>query len=235
MTFRHLSVLVCDLDGTLVDSLPDLARALNRLLAERGRPPVAPKKILSMVGDGVAKLVERGFLGTGAGLPAEEFDVALTRFLHIYDTVLTKETRAYPEVRETLEGLRSAGWRLAVCTNKPEKQSRRILDDLELLPLFATVAGGDSFDAKKPDPRHLYDLLRRIAAEPRQTVMLGDAANDVLTAQRAGVPSVIVSFGYGGTAPASLGADRVIDRFSELPETLLELEAARRDAAARVP
>lgn len=235
MTTRHLCVLVCDLDGTLVDSLPDLASALNQLLTESGRPPLTPKKILSMVGDGAAKLVERGFLGTGAALRAEDLDAALVRFLRLYDAVLTRETRVYPEVRETLEGLRSAGWRIAVCTNKPEKQSRLILDDLGLLPLFAAVAGGDSFDAKKPDPRHLTRLLQRIAAEPRQAVMLGDAANDVLTAQRAGVPSVLVSFGYGDAAPASLGADRVIDSFSELPGALRELETARRRATARVP
>lgn len=109
MTTRHLCVLVCDLDGTLVDSLPDLASALNQLLTESGRPPLTPKKILSMVGDGAAKLVERGFLGTGAALRAEDLDAALVRFLRLYDAVLTRETRVYPEVRETLEGLRSAG------------------------------------------------------------------------------------------------------------------------------
>ncbi len=235
MTPRQLSVLVCDLDGTLVDSLPDLASALNQLLTESGRPPQTAKKILSMVGDGAAKLVERGFLGTGAALRAEDLDAALDRFLRLYDAVLTRETRAYPEVRQTLEGLRSAGWRLAVCSNKPEKQSRQILDDLGLLPLFAAVAGGDTFDAKKPDPEPLIRVLQRIAAEPRQAVMLGDAANDVLTARRAGVASVVVSFGYGDAGSASLGADRVIDRFSELPGALLELETARRRAAVRVP
>jgi phosphoglycolate phosphatase len=225
MTPGRLSVLVCDLDGTLVDSAADLANALNRILAEEGRRELRHEEVKMMVGDGVAKLIEKGFLGTGAAISPNKMEDTLKRFLKYYDSALTVETKPYPRVRETLTALKSAGWRLA----KPAHPSRRILQDLNLDHLFEAVAGGDSFKVRKPDPGHLTSLLDAMSAKVASAVMLGDSANDVLTARRAGVPSLLVDSGYGGVPAAELGADAIIEDYDQLPAALRALEGVRPD------
>ena len=215
--------LLFDLDGTLVDSLPDLNGALNLMLTELGRAPLADHQVRLMVGDGAAKLVERA-LETGGGVPAEPGLADLVeRFLALYRACATETTRPFPEVERTLEGLRREGWRLAVCTNKPERESRQILDELGLSPLFETVGGGDSFDVRKPAAGHLLGLLDRLAATPGRAIMVGDSRNDVLAARNAGLPVVLVSYGYGPDQAEALGADRIIDCFSQLPAALAGL------------
>jgi phosphoglycolate phosphatase len=211
--------LLLDLDGTLVDSAPDLAGALNRLRAEQGLAALALAQVKDMVGDGVAKLVERGLPSSGAAAPGDR-DRLVRRFLEIYEARLTAETRPYPGVVETLETLAAGGWRLAVCTNKPEAASREILEGLDLGRFFAAVGGGDSFAERKPAAGHLLDTLARMAAAPASAVMVGDSHNDVLSARNAGLPVVLVGYGYSRVPPAELGADVLIERFDELPAAL---------------
>lgn len=218
-------VLLFDLDGTLVDSLPDLLGALNLLRADLARGPLSDEQVRLMVGDGAAKLVERGLEIDGA-VPGEPGLTALVeRFLELYRARATETTRPFPEVERTLQGLRRGGWRLAVCTNKPERESRQILDELGLSPMFETVGGGDSFAERKPAAGHLLGLLDRLAAAPDHAIMVGDSRNDVLAARGAGLPVVVLSHGYGPDRPEDLGADRVIDCFSQLPAALADLAA----------
>ncbi len=217
---RDAPVLICDLDGTLVDSLPDLAAAIGELLEAEGRPGLSHEAVAAMVGDGVPKLIERALAATGAVPPAAGLAALVARYMPIYEARLTTLTRPYPGAVETLKALKAAGWRLAVCTNKPEAPSRAILAGLGFDGLFEAVSGGDSLAVKKPDPGHPLGLLAELGAAPGAAVMLGDSRNDVSAAQAAGLPAIAIAHGYGGTPARELGADRVIESFAELPAAL---------------
>jgi len=223
MTETAGPVLLCDLDGTLIDSLPDLTAAVGRLLSEMGRAPLAEEAVRRMVGDGVPKLIERALAASGGSPPPEALAAIVARYLPIYESMMTARTRPYPGVPETLGALKAAGWRLAVCTNKPEGPTRGILDALGLAPLFEAVAGGDSFAVRKPDPGHVFGLLAAMAARPEDAVMLGDGANDVKAARAAGLPVIAVASGYGPVPVEALDPDIVIAEIAELPAALTRL------------
>jgi phosphoglycolate phosphatase len=221
------TALVFDLDGTLVDTAPDLHRALNAVLAEGGRAAVPLADIRHMVGDGALKMIERGYAATGAPVDPAELPRLFRRFLEIYSAGGHAQSPPFPGVRETLVELRARGCRLAVCTNKPLRPSLEILDVLGLTDLFAAVLGGDSLPMRKPDPGHLLGTLERLGAGPDQAVMIGDSMNDVAVARAAAVPSVIVTYGYTRLPPRGLGGDVVIDAFAELLPALARPPLAR--------
>lgn len=191
-------VLVLDLDGTLVDTVPDLAAALNRLMASRGLPPFSGTETAAMVGDGVARLVERAFAARGRVPDAD----AVVAFSRDYMAHVAVASRLFPEMLPVLRGLAAEGWRLAVCTNKPAGAARALLEALGLAPLIAALGGGDSFPVRKPDPAHLLATLRAAGGEPGSAVMVGDHANDVAAATGAGMPCVFAAWGYGPPAMA---------------------------------
>jgi phosphoglycolate phosphatase len=215
--FGQLDAVIFDLDGTLVDTAPDLGSALNRLLAEHGRESIGADGIRRMIGDGAAKLVERGFLATG-GLPTP-LPSLVDRFLAFYEPAVAETSRPFPGVVATLERLGGAGLRLGVCTNKPDAATHRLLDALGLTRHFAAVSGGD-VPARKPDARHLLGVVERLGATPARALMVGDSSNDVTAARNAGIAVIVVSFGYTATPAAALGADAVIDDFAELAALL---------------
>ncbi len=217
---RQIRVVLFDLDGTLVDSAPDLAAALNRLLAELGRGSLPLPDIKPMIGDGIAKMVERGLDATGGG---EALARHVDRFRDIYETMLTARTRPYPGVTETLAALKGAGRRLAVVTNKPEHASRKLLSELGLAEYFDAVAGGDSYPVRKPDPGHLLNLLGEMQARPGDAVMVGDSAHDVAAARGANMPVILMSYGYGATQDALDSADAALDDFAAIPGALERL------------
>ncbi len=221
---RRFDAVVFDLDGTLVDSAPDLTRALNCLLEEIGRPALPLTAVLGMIGDGVAKLVERGLAATG-GPPQGQSNAALVeRFRALYLDRLAVETRPYPGVRETLESLAKAGYALGVCTNKPTAATEALLAALDLGRWFAVVSGGDG-PQRKPDPAPLLALLTQLGASPARAVMVGDGINDVLAARAAGMTAVLVSYGYARVPVPELGADRIVDSMTELPALLGDWQA----------
>jgi phosphoglycolate phosphatase len=200
-----------DLDGTLVDTVPDLAPALNRLMAAYGMAPFSFAQTAAMVGDGVAKLVERAFAARGGVSDA----AAVAAFSADYGAHVAVDSKLYPGVAETLGTLAGEGWRLAVCTNKPEVATRALLAAVGLAPLFAAVGSGDSFPVRKPDPAHLLATLRAAGGQPEAAVMAGDHRNDVLAACGAGVPCVFAAWGYGAPEMAE-GAAAVARNFPEL-------------------
>lgn len=214
MPVRH--ALVFDLDGTLIDSAPDLLAALNRVLAEEDLPPVGLDDVKRMVGDGAAKLVERGFADTGAPVEPAALPGLVQRFLVHYSAGRHAMTTTFPGVVETLTTLRGHGCRLGVCTNKPYAPTMEILDLLGLAEFFGAVTGGDSLPVRKPDPGHLLGTLDLLGAASAQAVMIGDSMNDVAVARAAGVPAVVVRYGYTRTPVEELGADAIFDRFDEL-------------------
>jgi phosphoglycolate phosphatase len=203
--------LLLDLDGTLVDTVPDLAAALNRLMASRGLPPFSAAQTARMVGDGVAKLVERAFAAHERVPDAS----AVTEFSADYAAHAALASRLYPDVAKTLAGLADDGWRLAVCTNKPEGAARSLLAAMGLTPLMAAVGGGDSFPVRKPDPKHLLATLHAAGGETSHAVMAGDHANDVAAARGAGVPCIFAAWGYGTQAMAT-GATAVAQDAPEM-------------------
>jgi phosphoglycolate phosphatase len=211
-------LLVFDLDGTLVDSVPDLANTLNEVLHERGHTPLSDAEVTPMIGDGVPALVARAFAARGGS--AAEAAEALPQYIKLYEANATNLTRPYPGVPETLAALRRSGYRTAVCTNKLQQASETVLHGLDLWRLFDGVAGGDRYPVKKPDKGHLLRLIAELGGSPERAVMIGDSENDAAVAHAASVPLVMMRYGYARVDPAGLGAAAVLDRFADLPETL---------------
>jgi phosphoglycolate phosphatase len=214
-------LLVFDLDGTLVDSVPDLTNTLNKVLRERGYVPLTRAEVAPMVGDGVPALVARGFAARGGD--ESEAAEALPRYIQIYEKNATALTRPYPGVRETLAALRGRGYRTAVCTNKLQRATMAVLEGLDLAGLFDGVAGGDRYPVKKPDPGHLLGLIGELGGSVGRAAMIGDSENDAAVAHAASVPLVLMRYGYARAAPETLGADAVLDHFADLPATLEQL------------
>jgi len=214
--------LVFDLDGTLIDSAPDLHACLNRLLASERRRNLSLEEVVGMVGDGVPALVRRAYEATG-GVP-DDIEERIDRYRGIYGDALADKSAPYPGVVETLARLVDAGHRMAVCTNKPFAPTMKILDAFGLSRFFRSVAGGDTLPVRKPDAGHLLGLLKMLDSSPDRAVMIGDSGNDIQVAINAGVRSVAVSYGYRKQPVEELGADAVIDRIEELPDALQRLE-----------
>ena len=214
-------LLVFDLDGTLVDSVPDLRAAVNEMLRERGSRQLSLSEVKRLVGDGAPALVARALAASGAD-PAGVSD-ALARFLEIYEANAVRLSRPYPDVRETLTALRRRGYRAAVCTNKPQRATMAVIEGLGFLPLFDGIAGGDRFSVKKPDPGHLLGLIGELGASVTATAMIGDNENDAAVAHAAGVPLVLMRYGYARVAPELLAADALLDHFADLPAALERL------------
>ena len=211
-------LLVFDLDGTLVDSAPDLRAALNEMLRERGRPPLSLPQVKRMIGDGAAALVARALAASG-GDPADAAS-ALARFIELYEAEAVRLTRPYPAVPETLAALRRRGYRMAICTNKPQHATIAVLEGLGLLALFDGIAGGDRFAVRKPDPGHLLGLVGAVGARAEAAAMIGDSENDAAAARSAGLPLVLMRYGYARADLDPLGADALLDHFAELPNAL---------------
>jgi len=211
------AVVAFDLDGTLVDSAADLIGSVNVLLHEKGLPKLTLPAARSLVGRGARVMIEQGFAAAGEPLDAAETPALVRRFIAVYRDRIAFESRAFDGVETALDDLAGAGARLCVCTNKFTDLSVALLDALDLSRYFAAVIGPDLAPAPKPDGRHLIAAIEAAGGRPERAVMVGDSAADVGAARAAGVPSVVVSFGYTEIAAAELGGDCLIDRFSELP------------------
>ena len=222
-TAKRFSTVVFDLDGTLVHSAPDLMHAANKVLAGEGRRKITIDEVMMMVGDGVPKLVERAFAATGAPLTSVESGDMAKVFMGHYDGKGAIDTKPFPGAVDMLNRLRDAGYRMGVCTNKPQSPTEQILRDLGLAHYFDAVLGGDKLPVRKPDGEPLRAVLRELGAAPGTAVMVGDSINDVMTAKNAGVPAIAVTFGYPRMPVAELGADLLIESFDELPEAFARL------------
>jgi phosphoglycolate phosphatase len=208
--------VVFDLDGTLVDTAPDLINALNIVLAREGLPPMPFASARNMIGGGARKLIERGLEAEGREVSLAELARMTDDFIGHYAEHIADDSRPFEGLEAALDELAGDGYRLAVCTNKLEWLSRRLLDRLSLSGRFAAICGADTFGVSKPDPAILRQTVARAGGALAGTIMVGDAGTDVGVARRAGVPVIGVSFGYTEVPIADLNPDRVIHHMREL-------------------
>lgn len=209
---------VFDMDGTLLDSLPDIADCVREILATHSLPPVSDAVVRGMIGNGVQALVDslirtadpQGQIGINP-------DQTVQQFLGLYMPRATRLSRLFPGTENALEALRAQGWQLAVCTNKPEAAARQILDHFGLTSLFASIGGGDSFPVRKPNPAHLLGTIEQAGGQPASTVMIGDMMPDLLAAKGASARSLFAAWGYGNPAFAK-EANGSAAGMAEVPE-----------------
>jgi phosphoglycolate phosphatase len=215
--------IIWDLDGTLIDSAADLTAALNRLLLERGLGRLPRAAVRPMIGDGAAALVDRGFRAAGAPLSAEHRKTTVRRFLCLYAENAVRETRAFDGALAVMDALTRAGCVHAVCTNKPRAISALILDRLGFAERTEALIGAESTTHNKPHPAPLLSCLRRLDVPGDVAVMIGDSAVDVLAARAAGLPVVVVSFGYSRQPVQNLGADAIVEHLDQIPGVIAQL------------
>lgn len=220
MMNNAIRAVIFDLDGTLVDSAPDLHAAALKMLAERGHPAIALDQVQSFIGNGVPKLVARCLAAVGETVTGGGRQRAVERFLAHYAAAPVDLTRPYPGVKDLLANLRARGVPMGICTNKPETLSHQVLEGLDLRRYFAVVVGGDTFPVIKPDPTPLLHCAESLAAPIARTLFVGDAETDAATARAAGAPLALYSGGYRKSPIARLKPDFAFDHFSELAEYL---------------
>ena len=227
-----MRTIVFDLDGTLVDTAPDLISTLNFVLASERLPPVAYDDARRMIGGGTRRMIERALIAQGRNVPGAELDRMFRIFIDHYGAHIADRSRPFPHLESVLQRFGGEGCRLAVCTNKLEWLSRRLLDALNLSRYFAAICGQDTFGIQKPDPQMLRLTIRRVGGEVQRAIMIGDSMTDVRTARAANVPVIAVDFGYSEVTPAALDADRLISSYTELPQAIA---AVGTEAAAAAP
>ena len=211
------AVILFDLDGTLVDTAPDLIGALNAVLEEERLPPAPPEAARHLVGRGARQLLHRGFALADRPFETAREKALVERFVELYLARITRESRPFPGLEAALDALEAEGARFAVCTNKRTDLSIALLEGLGLAPRFQAVIGADLAPRPKPDASHIFAALEAAGGRRERTLMVGDSEADIGAAKNAGVPSVAVSFGYTPVPVEELGADMIIHHFAELP------------------
>ncbi len=219
--------IVFDLDGTLIDTAPDLIDTLNLILARQGLPEVPFDAARPLIGGGARGMIERALVVEGRACSPADVDRLYQAFVAHYAEHIAVRSRAFPHLEMTLDRLAGQGHRLAVCTNKLEWLSKRLLDTLQLADRFAAICGQDTFGVQKPDPQIFRATVMRAGGEPERAIMVGDSVTDIRTARAARVPVVAVDFGYTDVPVATLRPDRVISSFAELPAVIDDLGSVK--------
>jgi len=212
--------IVFDLDGTLVDTAPDLAAALNAVLIHEGLPTVSLDSVRHMVGRGALVLIERALASHGITLSENRTRDLFQHFLDHYEANIATSSRPFDGVMAEVSALAARGHRIGICTNKPAYLSHKLLAELGISSLFPVLLGADSRPYRKPDPRHLVDTITDLGGRPGDAVLVGDSETDALTARAAGIPCILVSFGYTEIPVRELGATAIIDHYRDLPQAL---------------
>src|SRR3954452_13245685 len=223
-----IRTVVFDLDGTLVDTAPDLTNALNFVLTREGLPAVPIEAARAMIGAGARKLIERGLEVDGRAAGPGDVTRLTNDFIDHYAAHIADHSRPFEGLEDALDDLAALGYRFAVCTNKLEWLSKLLLEQLGLSARFSAICGADTFGVSKPDPAILRQTIIRAGGDLTLAVMVGDAGPDIGVARRAGVPVIGVTFGYTEVPIANLKPDRVIGHMKDLPAALESLIAGRR-------
>jgi phosphoglycolate phosphatase len=219
--------IVFDLDGTLIDTAPDLVDTLNFTLARHGLPTVPYEEARPLIGGGARGMIEKALILEGRNAATADVDALYAPFVAHYAEHIADRSRPFPGLETALDALAEAGHRLAVCTNKLEWLSKRLLDTLQLSSRFAAICGQDTFAVQKPDPQIFRSTVLQAGGAPERAIMVGDSITDIRTARAARVPVVAVDFGYTDVPIASLGPDRVISAYAELTAAIAALGSVK--------
>jgi len=215
-------LVIFDLDGTLIDTAPDLMASLNHVMDLNGLEHVEFKDMTWLVGQGAKVMIERAWAHHGRPSSPEQLESAFDAFLVHYAAGMPGRSLPYPGLMAAMDRLEAAGIKLAVCTNKTEALALRLLDSLELTPRFAAITGGDTFKVRKPHGDHILGTIEKAGGSAAHAVMIGDSINDILAAQNAKVPAIAVPFGYSDKPVAEFNPDIIIAHFDELDAALVE-------------
>jgi len=217
---RRFDTVLYDLDGTLIDSAKDMQLAVSHVLADHGLPAVTEDDVRNYMGQGSKVTMAKAFAKYEKKLDDAALSAVTREFVRYYEADPVSHTVAFDGVADVVARFGRLGLKQGVCTNKFERPSRMILEHLKLMPPITDLAGADTFPVRKPDPRHILMLLERMGADPKRAVMIGDSIHDVESAHGAGLPAVLVSWGYTDKPASELGAESVIQQFGALPEAL---------------
>lgn len=215
--------VILDLDGTLIDSAPDICAALNWVLEGEDRRPVSVEETKGLIGQGVSVLIEKAMARSGSPSEPEHLHRLVEMFLTSYRARPVENTVIYPGVIDVLEGFTAEGRRMGICTNKPRVTTVPVVQAFDLERFFDVIVCGDTVPHQKPDGRHLHHTLELLGADPMHAIMVGDSENDFGAARDAGIPFVAVAYGYSRVPVAELDADAVIDDFRDLPLAIGEI------------
>jgi phosphoglycolate phosphatase len=225
ITTKYKGVLF-DLDGTLVDTLPDILTALNQVMVGEGLREIHEEEGKAFIGGGAHNLIEQAFSAIGVDQDNLRIESAFQQFLISYEKDPTNRSKLYPGVRDFLQTLQLSGIKMGVCTNKPIGLTRKIVAEMAIHHYFGNaILGGDSLNIRKPNPEHVIRVIELMGIQTNNVIMVGDSETDVKAARAAGIPIVIVDYGYSSIPPDLLGADALISSFFELPDAIRILEA----------
>ncbi len=219
--------IVFDLDGTLIDTAPDLIDTLNVIFAREGLSQVPYDTARNLIGGGARMMIARGVEAEGRVFPPAKLEQLFADFIAHYSEHIADRSQPFPGLIDALDTLASNGWRFAVCTNKLERLSLKLLIQLGLAERFAAICGQDTFGVQKPDPEVLRRTVAAAGGKLQNAIMIGDSLTDIRTARAAGVPVIAVDFGYTEGPVAEFGPDRIISRFAELPAAVAGLCVAK--------
>ncbi|MEP3275236.1 MAG: phosphoglycolate phosphatase [Stappiaceae bacterium] len=218
-------LLIFDLDGTLVDTAPDLVGTLNWVLQEQGIGTVPLEQARNFIGQGARAMLKMGFNTRGISLSGDQLETHVAQFLEHYQANISQNSRPFPGVLDAMNRFSSAGWQLAVCTNKLEHLAVKLLNELDLAQRFSIITGGDTFEKAKPDPTPILGTMSKLNSSADEAIMVGDARPDIDGARNAGIPSIAVDFGYTTEPVASLNPDRIISHFDDLWDSVHNIRA----------
>jgi phosphoglycolate phosphatase len=217
---RAAPTIVFDLDGTLIDTAPDLVDALNVVFARENLPPVPYDRARLAIGGGARKMIVNGLALEGREPEPALLERLFRDFIAYYSAHIADRSRPFPGVERTLDDLAARGCALAVCTNKFESLSVQLLERLGMASRFVAICGQDTFGVQKPDPLVLHRTIEKAGGKTSRAVMVGDSETDIRTARAAGVPVVAVDFGYSDPPVSEFHPDRLISHFGELTQAL---------------
>jgi phosphoglycolate phosphatase len=219
--------LVFDLDGTLIDTAPDLIDTLNVVFAREGLPPVAYDTARNLIGGGARAMIARGIEAEGRALEPPKVERMFNDFIAHYTAHVADRSQPFPGLVDALDHLAAGGYRFAVCTNKLERLSVLLLETLKLADRFEAICGQDTFGIQKPDPEILRRTISAAGGSPQRAIMIGDSLTDIRTARAASVPVIAVDFGYSDKPVSEFGPDRTISHFAQLPATIAAIFSAQ--------
>lgn len=215
--------IVFDLDGTLIETVLDLVPALNHTIASQGLKPVTVEQIRPIVSTGSKAMIRQAYKLQDLEITDELCDQLFDQFIGHYEANISNHSVFYDGCLSAMETLASNGFILAVCTNKYEAMAKKLLSGMGAIEKFAAISGGDTFEFRKPDPRHITETIAAAGGQPKHAIMIGDSYNDIEAAKRADVMSIAVDFGYSDVPVSTLGANAVISHFDDLYPTVQAL------------